>query len=85
MPTTLANDTCDGKQQEINSDVSVGNVQVELLGTKRADNNRAGANLLLDEHELPQAGGIFRFCIKQLVTVHLSIVFMIESFVKCNL
>jgi hypothetical protein len=41
--------------------------------------------LLLDEHELPQAGGIFRFCIKQLVTVHLSIVFMIESFVKCNL
>jgi hypothetical protein len=79
------NDTCDGKQQEINSDVSVGNVQVELLGTKRADNNRAGANLLLDEHELPQAGGIFRFCIQQLVTVHLSIVFMIESFVKCNL
>jgi hypothetical protein len=43
MPTTLANDTCDGKQQEINSDVSVGNVQVELLGSKRADNNRAGA------------------------------------------
>lgn len=40
-----ANDTCndtyDGKQQVINIDVSVGNVQMGLLGTRRVDNNHS--------------------------------------------